>query len=359
MRFATCLILVSAAMAFAQPSLDNVHIADKVSPSVVLLKGVSDSGTSLGSGFIISSDGKIATNLHVIKDWKSGGVQLQSGDTFGTLSVLAFDDGKDLAIVQVAGFDLPACELGNSNDLKVGEPVIAIGSPRGLQGTVTAGIISAVRDDLAGGGFKVIQTDAAANPGNSGGPLVNTKGQVVGVISAKLKASEGLNFAIPINYVRGMMNSLQPPMTLDAMRIKLSSAVNVFKANAAVENPILWKSLTSNTAWELRFVGDHIYAQRVMSAEEQKSRFQTAEVRKNGNVFSGVVRFGGVCRWYRGFGDWRTNSCRFEKQAEFTNVSKDRIDGRMMVPPSDSKFDCKRCRHSKADEWQSFTWIPQ
>jgi len=357
-RFVRCLFLGMAAMSFAKTNLDNVQIASKVLPSVVLLKGTGDSGGSLGSGFILSSDGKIATNLHVIREWKSGGVQLQNGDTFSVLSVLAFDATKDLAIVQIAGFDLSPCELGNSNDLKVGESVIAVGSPRGLQGTVTVGVISAVRDDLVGTGFKVIQTDAAANPGNSGGPLVNSRGQIIGVISSKLKASEGLNFAVPINYVRGLMNALQPPMTLDIMRARLNSAVDVFKATAA-ENPVRWKSMTSNKVFELRWVGERIYAELLKVQAEQTSGFQTMEVQKNGTVYTGVSRYGGVCRWYRGFGNWETNNCRFEKQAEFTQVSKDRIEGRTMGPPPSSKLDCKKCTYSKPDEWRPFIWIPQ
>ena len=205
-KLASVVVLFSLSFpveAFPQTGLITPEIVEKVSKSVVLLKGTSDSGTVLGSGFLLSSDGKIATNLHVIREMRTGGVQLQSGEVFDTFSILAFDERKDLAIVQIAGFDLPAIDVGNSNEVKTGEPVIAIGSPRGLQGTVTAGIVSSVREDPTG--FKVIQTDAAANPGNSGGPLVNGRGQVIGVVTSKLRASEGLNFAMPINYVRGLL----------------------------------------------------------------------------------------------------------------------------------------------------------
>src|SRR6516164_8233878 len=91
----------------------------------------------------------------------------------------------------------------------------------GLGGSVTAGILSSVRD--SGDGFKVLQTDAAVNPGNSGGPLVNSKGQAIGVVSFKLRSTEGLNFAIPINYVRGLLNNLHEVMTLEQMRQRLSA----------------------------------------------------------------------------------------------------------------------------------------
>ena len=121
--------------------------------------------------------------------------------------------------VHIAGFDLAALDSGNSNSVIVGERVVIVGSPRGLGGTVTAGILSSVRD--SGDGFKVLQTDAAVNPGNSGGPLVNSKGQAIGVVSFKLRSSEGLNFAIPINYVSGLMTELHQPMSLEQMRTSL------------------------------------------------------------------------------------------------------------------------------------------
>jgi S1-C subfamily serine protease len=137
------------------------------------------------------------------------------------VSVLAVDERRDIAIVKVAGFDLPVLDLGNSDALAVGEPAVIVGSPRGLEGTVTAGILSSIRD--SGDGFKVLQTDAAVNPGNSGGPLVNNKGQAIGVVSFKLRSAEGLNFAIPVNYVRGLFNNLHEPMTLETAASRLIS----------------------------------------------------------------------------------------------------------------------------------------
>ena len=94
--------------------------------------------------------------------------------------------------------------------------MVIVGSSRGLEGTVTAGILSSIRD--GGDGYKVLQTDAAVNPGNSGGPLVNNKGQAIGVVSFILRSSQGLNFAIPISYVRGLLNNLHASSTLDQVR---------------------------------------------------------------------------------------------------------------------------------------------
>jgi len=226
--------------ALAQTTLTTARIAKKVSPSVVVIQGKTDAGDVLGSGFIVSKDGSIVTNLHVIRDMKTASVQLANGDIFDSVSVLATDERRDLAILRVAGFNLPVLDLGNSEAATVGEPVVIVGSPRGLEGTVTAGILSAARD--SGDGFKVLQTDAGVNPGNSGGPLLNSKAQVIGVISFKLRSSENLNFAIPINYVRGLLNNIQEPITLEQMRRTLSTASegNGLSTQASLTETVAW-----------------------------------------------------------------------------------------------------------------------
>ena len=230
-----CVSSLIVPIAFGQISLTTAQIAKRVSPSVVVIQGKTDSGEVLGSGFIVSKDGNIVTNLHVIRDMKTASVHLANGRTLDSVFVLATDERRDLSIIHISGFDpqkhdgdifdlildqIPqrsqVLDLGNSDSVSVGEPVVVLGSPQGLEGTVTAGILSSVRD--SGEGFKVLQTDAAVNPGNSGGPLVNNRGQAIGVVSFKLRSAEGLNFAIPINYVRGLLSRLHDPMTLDQMR---------------------------------------------------------------------------------------------------------------------------------------------
>ena len=223
---------------FGQVALTTAQVAKKASPSVVVIQGKTDSGDVLGSGFIVSKDGKVVTNLHVIRDMKSASVQLANGETFDSVSVLATDERRDLAVVRVAGFNLPNLDLGNSDTLTVGEAVVIVGSPRGLEGTVTAGILSSVRD--AADGLKVLQTDAAVNPGNSGGPLLNDRGQAIGVVSFILRSSQGLNFAVPINYVRGLLSSLHEPMSFEQMR---RSLVGVRSAVQQSSEPSLKETL--------------------------------------------------------------------------------------------------------------------
>ena len=230
----TLFLLLCASTCIGQPNapitssvksggeLNTAKIVKAVAPSVVVIRGETESGGVLGSGFLISKDGTIVTNLHVLKDARTATVELSNGEAFDSVSVLSIDERRDLAIIRIAGFNLPALALGDSNSLAVGEPVIVVGSPRGLQGTVTAGILSSIRD--TGEGFKILQTDAAVNPGNSGGPLLNSRGQVIGVVSFKLRSAEALNFAIPINYVRGLLDNLHAPMTLGEMHKGLGSS---------------------------------------------------------------------------------------------------------------------------------------
>ncbi len=342
-------------------SFDSAAISKNVAASVVLIKGKTDTGDVLGSGFIISSDGKIATNLHVIEKLQSGGVQLASGDKYDSFSVLAFDTRKDIAIIKIAGFDLPVVQLGNSNSAQIGEPVLVVGSPLGLQGSVTTGVLSSVRDDPAGGGFKVLQTDAPANPGNSGGPLVNGKSEVIGIVTYKIVGGENLNFAMPINYLRGLSESVSVPMALSELRLKLSNESDVFVSN---EFPTRWKSLMSGTTKIIRRDTDRIYVETVLpEAEKNAGCFNLAELQKQGEVFRGTERISCACQYTRGLGVYaRTFTNRFtdETQVEINKIGTTRIEGRALVHPVDSKFDCRKGTFSKpASDWRSFAWIPE
>lgn len=164
-----------------------------------------------GSGVIIDADGVILTNEHVIKDATEINVTLADKRHFkGT--VIGRDPASDIAIVKVAEKGLPAATLGNSDELSIGEWVIAIGNPYGFTHTVTVGVISAkgrpiqeedkVFDDL-------LQTDAAINPGNSGGPLVNLNGEVIGINTAIVPFAQGIGFAIPINTAKNVLEQLR------------------------------------------------------------------------------------------------------------------------------------------------------
>ncbi|MEU1270826.1 trypsin-like peptidase domain-containing protein [Streptomyces sp. NPDC005799] len=232
---------------------DVASIAAAVSPSVVEVGATLSNGTSTGSGVIITSDGEIVTNNHVISGAQSIKVTASDGKSY-TAKVVGTDSKKDLALIKLEGASgLHPATLGNSSGVQVGDTVVAIGSPEGLSGTVTSGIVSALNRDVTvstdenqqqgqgGDGrwpfsfggqqfngdtgsstttYKAIQTDASLNPGNSGGALINASGDIIGINSAMYSASSassgssdagsiGLGFAIPINTVKADLAHLR------------------------------------------------------------------------------------------------------------------------------------------------------
>lgn len=187
------------------------EIVQKVSPSVVGISCTTtyqgQTGTVTGTGFIISEDGYIITNAHVVEDGTDVQVLLSkdlNSEQFDA-EVVGIDTQTDIAVLKIEKTGLPAVELGTSSELLVGECAVVIGNPLGfeLSGSVTAGIISALDRELTieDRDMTLIQTDASINSGNSGGPLINAYGQVVGITSAKINTTygEGLGFAIPID----------------------------------------------------------------------------------------------------------------------------------------------------------------
>jgi len=231
-------------------------VAKAVSPSIVEISATSNAGQSTGSGVIITSGGEIITNNHVVSGASAIKVQLSNGKSY-TAKVVGTDSKKDLALIKLenAPSGLTVATLGDSTGVKVGDQVVAIGSPEGLTGTVTSGIVSALNRDVTvstdesqgqqqqqqGGGsgqwpfefggqefngdtgsstttYKALQTDASLNPGNSGGALIDMNGNIIGINSAMYSAADatsssagsvGLGFAIPINTVKADLDTLR------------------------------------------------------------------------------------------------------------------------------------------------------
>jgi serine protease Do len=220
----------SRAAASKMVLLDIPEIAERVNEVVVNVRSNPEGGESLGSGFIIDSKGLIITNFHLIANTESRRsplapapnpnqsaklaanvtVTLNDGRQYPA-SVKGYDEATDIALLQIVtdGKPLPTAELGDSDALRVGEWVIAIGNPLGLDHTVTLGIVSAKGRTGFGGQFDdFLQTDAAINPGNSGGPLVNAQGKIVGINTLVLERTQGLSFSIPINTLKSILPQL-------------------------------------------------------------------------------------------------------------------------------------------------------
>jgi serine protease Do len=183
-----------------------IRVAREITPTVV---SVSRGGGS-GSGIIVSRDGVVLTNAHVVGEARNVEVGLADGRNLRG-QVIGKDESIDVAVVRVSSANLPAAPIGDSDKLEVGQLAIAIGNPLGLERTVTSGVVSAVNRnprgiDLAG----LIQTDAAISPGNSGGPLVDSRGRVIGINTAVLAGAgaSGLGFAVPINLANDVVRQV-------------------------------------------------------------------------------------------------------------------------------------------------------
>jgi S1-C subfamily serine protease len=189
-----------------------VTVADKLRPAVVNLRGAEGRHSGSGSGVFFTPDGFLLTNHHVVAGQQRVRVRMHDGrELVG--QVVGADPWTDLAVVQAAdAVDLPYAQFGDSAALRVGQLVVAIGSPFGFESTVTAGVVSAlgrtlrsVSGHLVDG---VIQTDAALNPGNSGGPLLDSRGRVIGINTAIIQPAQGICFAVPINAAKHILPQL-------------------------------------------------------------------------------------------------------------------------------------------------------
>lgn len=199
----------------------------------------------VGSGVVVSSDGYILTNSHVIGDGNAREIQVlfESGDK-AQGRVLWYDATLDLAVVKVSATNLHAAELGDSDEIRVGELAVAIGNPLGLdfQRTVTSGVISGLHRSVQVNQYNVmedlIQTDASINPGNSGGPLLNSKGQVIGINTAKIQTGEGLGFSIPINMVKPVLKEIVEEGTFNNVYIGFTgSEVEIYEVQMDTDLP--------------------------------------------------------------------------------------------------------------------------
>ena len=194
-----------------------VAVVEHVGPAVVSIAagsrrpGRAAGVVGAGSGVIFTPDGYVLTNSHVVHEATDLGITLTDGSTLGAMPV-GSDPATDLAVIRTDGSGLPTAQFGESGSLRAGQLVVAIGNPFGSQSTVSAGVISALGRSLRSGTGElienIIQTDVALNPGNSGGPLVDTRTRVIGINTAIIRVAQGISFAIPIDTAKWVVSEL-------------------------------------------------------------------------------------------------------------------------------------------------------
>lgn len=340
-------VLYSPRVQAQQPPRSVTEVVKATVDSVVLIVVSDEAGKPVaeGSGFIASSDGKIVTNHHVIAGAHSAIVKLNNGAFFPVEGILADDSVRDIAILKVSGKNLPVLQLADSDSLSAGDHVVAIGSPLGLENSVSDGIISGFREDSKGRSW--VQTTAPASHGNSGGPLLTMDEKVAGVLTWKATEGENLNFAVPSKLVTLLLtNSTVRPMGT----VSKSDSASVL--TAAGER--VWTSMMSGRDYKVRTDGDYIYTQWVNlpPALQSTAAFVRAELKKTGDVWYGK----GVS--YLPFSVANNKSvkwCRVELGMEIDMVSESRIEGKS---PTWKSFDVKKCQ-PEGIEMKSFTWIPK
>lgn len=195
--------------------LTTAQIADRATRSVVLVENFNEDGekSGQGSGYVFSGDGIVITNYHVIRGAKWLDVKVPGREAYRVDSILGYEIDHDVAAVQVPGASLPALSTETIEEPKVGDRVVAIGAPLGLESTVSEGIVSAIRD---AGTMHIIQTTASISPGSSGGPLLNEFGRVIGLTTSTVLNGQSINFVVSARHVSELLSRKQP-LTLEEM----------------------------------------------------------------------------------------------------------------------------------------------
>lgn len=236
------LSLLASASAQTKSTKSPGEIAREQSKAVVIIEALDERGSVIGqgSGFIVTSSGAVVSNLHVVQGSAMVRVKLPNGDAYKTADLVDVDDAKDIVIIKVKGFKLPTITLGDSDKAETGDSIVAISSPEGLVNSLTTGVISGVRRLDT---HRVFQITAPISQGSSGGALFNSNGEVIGIVTYLLKSGQNINFAVPINYARGMISdeartSLAKLKPLPAKQEVVNPASEIYDTDQQIQNQV-------------------------------------------------------------------------------------------------------------------------
>jgi len=303
-----------------------------------------DDGRPVGSGFAARSEGYIATNLHVLSSVARPEVRTASGERYSSLTVMAYDVLNDLAVLKVNGIRLAPLQSATAESPKPGKTVIAMGSPEGLGGTSTVGVISAVRDDPTGSGMRLIQTDAAINPGNSGGPLIDERGRLIGIVVSRHRDAQNLGFAIPVQYLTALLQTKHEPISFSEFREKLFSDRD-YLAKMARTLPQLWRD-QNGYMFRAKLDDNMLALERIFPREEQGfSQYGRMVLRRNVDIYSGSFVSGTVC--IPPTLEPKTCELATSVRAKLTGSSVILLEGAAV-----KKFDCSTCTQSELGQFQ-------
>jgi hypothetical protein len=315
-----------------------------------------------GSGFVVSDDGKVVTNYHVIQNADSAIIKFPQGGFYIVEGVLGVDKDRDIAVLKVLGKDFPMLKLGDSDTVEIGQEVIAIGSPLSLEATVSTGVISSIRElgDEPSERLKVIQTTAPISPGSSGGALMNTNGEVIGITTLQARGGQNLNFAIPINYAKPLLGSalVRPLAALSEYDAQNGKAANASASGNPSAMPLYWTDLRNGFIYKVRYEGEYIYSELIPGKEFGEYRsgvYHRCEFRKaKDETWTGKCwsRNPIACSsaWSGKYVTW----CNLESTHVATKISNTRIEGFGDYPDTEKDFDCGKCR---AKQTKRLTWV--
>ena len=332
-------------------------IARDALKAVVLIIVSNSSGKEIkqGSGIVVSTDGRIITNFHVIEGGSSAMVKFPNGAFYLVEGLYAADKKNDIAVLKAAGSDFPVVALGDSDKVQVGEAVVSVGSPLALEATVSNGIISSVRD-FKDDNLRIFQTTAPISPGSSGGALLNMRGEVIGITTAQLTGGQNLNFAIPINSAKSLL-------TVQSVKKMVASTGSEESQSTQSSNvPEMWTSLTSGHDFRIRLDRIHMYIERIFPPAfqqfVQEGAFFRCDLAQQGTKWVGTCSSYLPYQWVN---KWTaitmTSWCRLPNKEEITIFTPTRIEGESEdFDPKD--FDAAKCNVKKT-EIKAFTWIPK